>query len=75
MIYLDNAATSFPRPESVYAEMDYVNRNLRLTLAVEDTDRQSRRQKSYLIQSRKLQNCCIVKAWQMLCLQLLLPRR
>ena len=28
MIYLDNAATSFPRPESVYAEMDYVNRNL-----------------------------------------------
>ena len=28
MVYLDNAATSFPRPESVYAEMDYVNRNL-----------------------------------------------
>lgn len=28
MIYLDNAATSFPRPEPVYAEMDRVNRNL-----------------------------------------------
>lgn len=28
MVYLDNAATSFPRPEPVYKEMDYVNRNL-----------------------------------------------
>lgn len=28
MIYLDNAATSFPRPEPVYIEMDRVNRNL-----------------------------------------------
>ena len=28
MIYLDNAATSFPRPEAVYAEMDRVNRTL-----------------------------------------------
>ena len=28
MIYLDNAATSFPRPEQVYIEMDRVNRNL-----------------------------------------------
>ena len=28
MIYLDNAATSFPRPEAVYEEMDRVNRNL-----------------------------------------------
>lgn len=28
MIYLDNAATSFPRPEEVYAEMDRVNRTL-----------------------------------------------
>lgn len=28
MVYLDNAATSFPRPESVYEEMDRVNRNL-----------------------------------------------
>lgn len=28
MIYLDNAATSFPRPESVYTEMDRINRNL-----------------------------------------------
>ena len=27
-IYLDNAATTFPKPESVYTEMDYVNRNL-----------------------------------------------
>lgn len=27
MIYLDNAATSFPRPESVYAAMDHANRN------------------------------------------------
>lgn len=27
-IYLDNAATTFPKPESVYKEMDYVNRNL-----------------------------------------------
>ena len=27
-IYLDNAATTFPKPESVYMEMDYVNRNL-----------------------------------------------
>ena len=28
MIYLDNAATSFPRPETVYQEMDRVNRTL-----------------------------------------------
>ena len=28
MIYLDNAATSFPRPETVYVEMDRVNRTL-----------------------------------------------
>lgn len=28
MIYLDNAATSFPRPEEVYREMDRVNRSL-----------------------------------------------
>jgi len=28
MIYLDNAATTFPKPESVYIEMDRVNRNL-----------------------------------------------
>lgn len=28
MIYLDNAATTFPKPESVYARMDEVNRNL-----------------------------------------------
>lgn len=28
MVYLDNAATSFPRPEAVYAEMDRVNRTL-----------------------------------------------
>ena len=28
MIYLDNAATSFPRPEPVYTEMDQANRNL-----------------------------------------------
>ena len=28
MIYLDNAATSFPRPEVVYTEMDRVNRTL-----------------------------------------------
>ena len=28
MIYLDNAATSFPRPEAVLAEMDRVNRTL-----------------------------------------------
>lgn len=28
MIYLDNAATSFPRPETVCAEMDRVNRTL-----------------------------------------------
>lgn len=27
MIYFDNAATSFPRPEQVYIEMDRVNRN------------------------------------------------
>lgn len=26
-IYLDNAATSFPKPESVYAEQDYISRN------------------------------------------------
>ncbi len=26
MIYLDNAATTFPKPESVYSEMDRVNR-------------------------------------------------
>lgn len=28
MIYLDNAATTFPKPECVYSYMDYVNRNL-----------------------------------------------
>ena len=28
MIYLDNAATSFPKPESVYHAIDEVNRNL-----------------------------------------------
>lgn len=28
MIYLDNAATSFPRPETVYQEMDHINRTL-----------------------------------------------
>ena len=32
MIYLDNAATTFPKPEAVYIEMDRVNRNLMLTL-------------------------------------------
>ena len=26
MIYLDNAATTFPKPESVYAAMDKINR-------------------------------------------------
>ena len=28
MIYFDNAATSFPKPESVNKMIDYVNRNL-----------------------------------------------
>lgn len=28
MIYLDNAATTFPKPESVYCQMDRVNRTL-----------------------------------------------
>lgn len=28
MIYLDNAATTFPKPEEVYKAMDYANRNL-----------------------------------------------
>ena len=28
MIYLDNAATSFPKSENVYLEMDWANRNL-----------------------------------------------
>ena len=28
MIYLDNAATTYPKPECVYSYMDYVNRNL-----------------------------------------------
>ena len=27
-IYLDNAATTFPKPESVYKALDYANRNL-----------------------------------------------
>jgi len=27
-IYLDNAATTFPKPDIVYDEMDYVNRNM-----------------------------------------------
>lgn len=30
MIYLDNAATTFPKPEAVYQSMDYINRNLAL---------------------------------------------
>lgn len=28
MIYLDNAATTFPKPEAVYKQVDYVQRNL-----------------------------------------------
>ena len=28
MIYLDNAATTYPKPESVYQKMDWANRNL-----------------------------------------------
>lgn len=28
MIYLDNAATTFPKPENVYQKVDWVNRNL-----------------------------------------------
>lgn len=28
MIYLDNAATTYPKPENVYKQMDLVNRNL-----------------------------------------------
>ena len=28
MIYLDNAATTFPKPEEVYAEVDFAQRNL-----------------------------------------------
>lgn len=28
MIYLDNAATTFPKPEEVYKALDYANRNL-----------------------------------------------
>ena len=28
MIYLDNAATTYPKPESVYEKMDWANRNL-----------------------------------------------
>lgn len=28
MIYLDNAATTFPKPEVVYKEMDQINRNI-----------------------------------------------
>ena len=28
MIYLDNAATTYPKPENVYCEMDRVNREL-----------------------------------------------
>jgi len=28
MIYLDNAATTFPKPESVYQKMDWANRNI-----------------------------------------------
>lgn len=28
MIYLDNAATTFPKPEEVYEALDYANRNL-----------------------------------------------
>lgn len=28
MIYLDNAATTFPKPESVYRKMDWANRNI-----------------------------------------------
>ena len=28
MIYLDNAATTFPKPEDVYSMVDYIQRNL-----------------------------------------------
>ena len=28
MIYLDNSATSFPKPESVYKRMDYILRHI-----------------------------------------------
>lgn len=32
MIYLDNAATTFPKPEEVYDEVDYVQRNLAVNI-------------------------------------------
>ena len=28
MIYLDNAATTFPKPEEVYSMVDHIQRNL-----------------------------------------------
>ncbi|HKZ46639.1 MAG TPA: cysteine desulfurase, partial [Thermodesulfobacteriota bacterium] len=28
MIYLDNAATSYPKPESVYKRIDYILRHI-----------------------------------------------
>ena len=28
MIYLDNAATTYPKPNCVYETLDYANRNL-----------------------------------------------
>ena len=53
MIYLDNAATSFPRPESVYAAMDHANRNFSVNAG--RGGYQVAREASELIQNTKLE--------------------
>ena len=62
-IYLDNAATTFPKPESVYTEMDYVNRNLAVntgrgsySLARKATEIIDRTRESFETYKRK--RCC-----------------
>ena len=37
LTYLDNGATTFPKPEKVYQAMDDVNRNLAMTRLVQQT--------------------------------------
>ena len=65
MIYLDNAATSFPRPETVYQEMDRVNRTLSVN-AGRGGYKAAHDPGLFLIQKRCLRNSCIAREKRML---------
>ena len=64
MIYLDNAATSFPRPETVYQEMDRVNRTLSVNAG--RGGYKAAREASGIIFDRCLRNLCIARERRML---------